>query len=127
MDDFTPLFFVINVMIGTHHHPVGTEFRVDVSLDGRGDRLGLRARKNKRNHSQSSRSSSFLSSSPNPIYNFSVGRFTTQHTPPPRRNPLKDLHPSRAGEHIFTTARARAPRARVHAAPRRVRAVNARA
>jgi hypothetical protein len=26
---------------------VGTEFRVDVSLDGRGDRLGLRARKSK--------------------------------------------------------------------------------
>ena len=49
MDDFT-----LGVLLVTERDDrgltttrVGTEFRVDVSLDGRGDRLGLRARKSK--------------------------------------------------------------------------------
>ena len=88
---------------------VGTEFRVDVSLDGRGDRLGLRARKSK----TSSSVIAFVVVSlflPQIRYTTSLldGSRLNTHTPP-RRNPLKDLHPSRAGEHIFSLDRARAP------------------
>jgi len=88
---------------------VGTEFRVDVSLDGRGDRLGLRARKSKTSSSVIAFVvvSLFLPQIRYTTFPLDGSRLNTH--PLPRRNPLKDLHPSRAGEHIFSLDRARAP------------------
>ena len=76
-------------MIGDSHHPVGTEFRVDVSLDGRGDRLGAA-------RGQSKTSSSVIAFVVVSLFlpqirytTFPLDGFTTQHTPPSQTQSTK--------------------------------------